>query len=92
MFVVSYGGKIKFLGILGLGILLLADVLRIMRPTHIVQLQLDGSTKNASPINTEFLLSAPGWRQNMDIQRHWPVSGSGYPVINILDSFACSSG
>jgi polynucleotide 5'-hydroxyl-kinase GRC3/NOL9 len=85
--VINTSGWVK-----GLGILLLVDLLRIVRPTHIIQLQLSGSTRNAPPINTEFLLSTPGWRQNTDNQSQWPISGSGYPVISILDSFVSSIG
>lgn len=70
----------------GLGILLLADVLRIVRPTHIVQLQLTGTTKNAPPFDADFLRSAPGWRQDSDVQSHWPEIGSSYPVVHVLDS------
>ena len=55
---------------LGMGVRILLDIIRIVQPSHVVQINLEPEPiKNLPLLNEEFLLSEEGWAHQVDKNR-----------------------
>ena len=54
-----------------MGVRILLDIIRIVQPMHVIQINCESqSTNNLPELNKEFLQNETGWSYHLDIERY----------------------
>ncbi|KAK6178459.1 hypothetical protein SNE40_013247 [Patella caerulea] len=73
----------------GLGLKIIVDLIHMIKPTMIIQLDCEYDYKNFPPLTSDYLINTPGWLYNIPesmIDSETPPSNFDNQILYIMDS------
>ncbi|KAK3612060.1 hypothetical protein CHS0354_021746 [Potamilus streckersoni] len=67
----------------GLGLQLLLDILRMLQPTLVIQLDRQNQTQNCSALTPQLVMAEQSWSQNFGSSTAWETNSLNYQLIGL---------